>query len=716
MSTEAIILIVSVALNILLSCFIFVRNPKNLANRVFASFGLSVILWIIFNFLADNVASKGLLFTRLTLVFGACIAMSLIMLSTLFPRKIGVGKKITITFYLYFAVTVVLCMTPLFVSSVTHTSVGADLKVAPLYYVYPVFFIFSLSLLLVNFRRQSKEGTNIEKSQIKLLALGIVVYAIFAILSNVVLPIIVNNWSSSRYGPIFTIPFIGITGYAMIRHRLFDIRLAVARSMAYALTLAITTFVFILPVIILTTDILHTPLKPLGILVLGIVAFIVANIYGPLSSVFSKASNKLFYRDFYELQDVIDSLGNLLVRSVDPEEIRIKSKLILENALRPSSLVYLLDSDDLSDENRQLFTSLKRRHDGIVVFDELHVGKDETLLNQLRINNFVVAVRLRTTDEILGYMLLGYKKSGSIYTDTDKRLLTIAADEIAISLQNALRFEEIQNFNITLQEKVDDATRNLRKVNEKLKVLDETKDDFISMASHQLRTPLTSVKGYISMVLEEDAGTVTKLQKEMLGQAFFSSQRMVYLISDLLNVSRLKTGKFIIEPAPVDLSEVVQQELSQLQETAASRSLKLVYEKPKSFPTLMFDETKTRQVIMNFVDNAIYYTPAGGQVEVKLIDNPETIELRVVDNGIGVPKSEQPHMFSKFYRAGNARKARPDGTGLGLFMAKKVIIAEGGSVIFESEEGKGSSFGFVFSKQKLEVKSDQKLTPKPEPK
>jgi signal transduction histidine kinase len=298
-------------------------------------------------------------------------------------------------------------------------------------------------------------------------------------------------------------------------------------------------------------------------------------------------------------------------------------------------------------------------------------------------------------------MVLGPKKSGNLYSSQDLKVLEIIANELVIAVQNALRFEEIENFNLTLQEKVDDATRKLRRANEKLKALDETKDDFISMASHQLRTPLTSVKGYISMVLEGDAGKLTRMQKEMLGQSFFSSQRMVYLIADLLNISRLKTGKFIIEPTKVNLAEVVQEELGQLEETAASRSLTLTYEKPKQFPDLMLDETKTRQVIMNFVDNAIYYTPTGGHITVHLINNPATVELRVEDDGIGVPKSEQPHLFTKFYRAGNARKARPDGTGLGLFMAKKVVVAQSGSVIFESQEGKGSTFGFIFSKSKL---------------
>jgi signal transduction histidine kinase len=189
----------------------------------------------------------------------------------------------------------------------------------------------------------------------------------------------------------------------------------------------------------------------------------------------------------------------------------------------------------------------------------------------------------------------------------------------------------------------------------------------------------------------------------MLGQAFFSSQRMVFLIADLLNVSRLKTGKFVIVPNKTNLADVVQQEIGQLKETAATRGLTLTYSKPKNFPDLMLDETKTRQIIMNFVDNAIYYTPDHGKIEVRLTETPTTVELRVIDNGLGVPKADQPHLFTKFYRGGNARKARPDGTGLGLFMAKKVIIAQGGALIFESQEGKGSTFGFVFSKSKLAV-------------
>jgi signal transduction histidine kinase len=272
---------------------------------------------------------------------------------------------------------------------------------------------------------------------------------------------------------------------------------------------------------------------------------------------------------------------------------------------------------------------------------------------------------------------------------------------LVIAIQNALRFEEIKNFNVTLQDKVDDATKQLRKANQRLIELDQTKDDFISMASHQLRTPLTSIKGYVSMVMEGDAGKITKKQSELLDQAFISSQRMVYLIADLLNVSRLRTGKFVIEPKKTNLADVIEGEISQLKETAKSRDLELTFNKPKGFPELMLDETKIRQVIMNFADNAIYYTPSGGHIQVNLEDKGETIEFTVVDDGIGVPKSEQHNLFNKFYRAGNAKKARPDGTGLGLFMAKKVVVAQGGSIIFKTQENKGSTFGFSFAKKAL---------------
>jgi signal transduction histidine kinase len=302
------------------------------------------------------------------------------------------------------------------------------------------------------------------------------------------------------------------------------------------------------------------------------------------------------------------------------------------------------------------------------------------------------AVKLLARRQIVGLLVVGYLTPTHQLSQTDTDLLDRLSESIGVALDNKLLFEENQH-----------VLRQIKESNAKLRALDEAKDDFISMASHQLRTPLTSVKGYVSMMKEGDAGEITPMQRQMLNQAFFSSQRMVYLIADLLNVSRLRTGKFVIDTTPVNLSQMISEEVDQLTEIAKVHSQKLIYKPIKNFPELMLDDVKTRQVIMNFVDNALHYTPQGGTIKIRLIDNPTTVEFRVEDNGIGVPRSERPHLFTKFYRAANARKARPDGTGLGLFMAKKVIIAQGGSLIFETKEGKGSTFGFVFSKAKHAV-------------
>ena len=298
----------------------------------------------------------------------------------------------------------------------------------------------------------------------------------------------------------------------------------------------------------------------------------------------------------------------------------------------------------------------------------------------------IYIVPLRARNNNLGYMLVGTQILSEHAENFRLDLMTRLMGLVGVSIDSAILFGE------------------LKRTNKKLKELDSAKDEFISMASHQLRTPLTTIKGYLSMVLEGDAGKLNKEQHQFIDQAFGSSQRMVYLIADLLNVSRLNTGKFVIDPVETNLAEVVQQEVDQLQRHAATRNMELTYKKPAKFPIVKLDETKTRQVIMNFTDNALYYTPAGGKVKVDIRETPTAIEFTVSDNGIGVPKELQHKLFSKFYRADNAKQARPDGTGLGLFMAKKVIIAQGGAVIFKSKIGVGSTFGFSFPKKNILVK------------
>ncbi len=565
-----------------------------------------------------------------------------------------------------------------------------------------------------------------ERSKNYTLVLGLAQAMILSVSSTT---IFANSQLAQLLIPLSLFIMALIVSFTIIKHRLFNIQLIIARTIAYLLVLGASAAAFSFVVFggsALLSNGEHLPLAQQ--LLYTVAALTLAFMLPVLKKYFDRFSNQLFYRDAYDTQTFLDEFNKVLVSTYELTPLLQTGADTIADNLKSTYVMFGLKETDSAERRitgtvnhpsfseeviayvRSQTINLKTK---LIVTDQLD-AKHDVLQAQLLQNDVALIVRLVSgskQEEATGYLVLGPKKSGNAYSSQDLRVIEIIANESVIAIQNSLRTEEIQNFNRTLQAKVEEATRKLRSANEKLKVLDETKDDFISMASHQLRTPLTSIKGYISMVLEEDAGRINPQQEQMLSQAFFSSQRMVFLIADLLNLSRLKTGKFIIEAAPVNLADVVQQEIQQLTETAASRRHKLEYVKPLAFPTLMLDETKIRQVIMNFTDNAIYYTPNGGHIVVRLIDKPQTIELRIEDNGIGVPRNERPHLFTKFYRAGNARKARPDGTGLGLFMAKKIIIAQGGALIFDSTEGKGSTFGFSFSKKHLAKLAEVPVVP-----
>jgi signal transduction histidine kinase len=297
-------------------------------------------------------------------------------------------------------------------------------------------------------------------------------------------------------------------------------------------------------------------------------------------------------------------------------------------------------------------------------------------------------------EQIIGFLFLGPRSKG-MYSSYDIGMVFDIKHELAIAVQNAATLEAVKELNASLQQRIDSATDELRHSNEQLRGLDAAKDEFVSMASHQLRTPLTSVKGYISMMLEGDAGRVTKLQKQFLREALTSSERMVHLINDFLNVSRVQTGKFVIDPRSVDLAKIVRQEVRALETTAEARNMRLRLEVPPKPVNVEVDESKIRQVIMNFIDNALYYSKPDTDIRVTLRVFPKEIRLEVTDQGIGVPHAQQSQLFSKFFRADNARMQRPDGTGVGLYLAKMVIDGHGGKLLFSSKENVGSTFGFT---------------------
>lgn len=707
----------------LVGLFVLINNSKSIKNKTFFTLTSMISAWLLFLMLSDISKNEvlALWFLRFALFFGAIMYLSFVYFALVFPFNSKVTKKVVAVMSLPMLIIAFLSLTPIIVPSVSIQTFGTQPEgIGLLYTVTDLigisYLLAGIAILLYKYRKSNL----IQKNQIKFVLIGLLVAIVVNIFTGLVLTILKIETDFILFGGVSLFIFSIFVAYAIIKHKLFDIRLVVARTLGYVLSIVMLAGIYgFLAFIVVDNFIFNenssTTLKRA---VFTILAVVLATTYQPLKRFFDKWSNKIFYRDAYDSQELLDNLNKILVSTVDLNKLLKSSAIAINQSIRAEFVMFGIKQIDESPQ-RVLGTSEReftksdieavrsitpKLHQKSIITDTLP-EEESKLGGLLRKNNIAVLMRLTDTpksnQEGLGYIVLGNKKSGSPYSKQDIQVLEIIADELVLAIQNALRYEEIKNFSITLQDKVDDATKKLRSANKRLIELDQTKDDFISMASHQLRTPLTTIKGYISMVIEGDAGKVSKKQIELLDQAFVGSQRMVYLIADLLNVSRLRTGKFVIEPKKTNLADIVEGEITQLKETAKGRDLELTFSKPKNFPDLMLDETKIRQVIMNFADNAIYYTPSGGHIKVGLEDKGDFVEFTVTDDGIGVPKAEQHHLFNKFYRAGNAKKARPDGTGLGLFMAKKVVIAQGGSIIFKTQENRGSTFGFSFNKQPL---------------
>lgn len=693
-------------------------HSRKLAYTMFSLFSYSLSIFILFQFLATiNFLDRSILWIQLSFLVSELLAGFFLLFTYLYPDKNKLPKSIIVV-----SLTPILALgwasfSNLLIENINFSNFQ-NFRSGPLYnlqsMVIVAYIIAGLAIMLAKSYR-AKGG---DRQKLLILLLAIIVPAVVLAITGMD-DAGVELVQALR--PISVFVMTVLATYAIIYKRLFDIRATVARTLAYLLSFGILIALYALVVfgvssfVSLGADLTHAQ----RIFYIGI-ALVFAITLPRLKRIFDKLSNKLFYQDAYDVQDFIDELNktivsdiqlrNLLKSSAEVIQSNLKTEFVTFGIKQTESLPQQIIGSSSSVERFKQADITKVRsltpdiNQKVIITDELEMEHSE-LKDILLRYNIGMLVRLATDvgngKEGIGYIVLGYKRSGSPFNGTDIKTVEIISNSMVVAIQNSMRFEEIQHFSITLQKKVDDATRQLERTNKKLVAMDETKDEFISMASHQLRTPLTSVKGFISMLLDGDFGKITPKQREILKETFASSQRMVYLIADFLNVSRIRTGKFVIELTEVDLSEIITQELSQLQEMAASREVTLKFEAPADFPKAMLDENKIRQVMMNFIDNAIYYTPKEGTTNIQLYKTAKDIVYKVIDNGIGVPKSEQHKLFTKFFRAKNAQKARPDGTGLGLFMAQKVIVAQGGSIIFESTEGKGSTFGFSFPLSKV---------------
>lgn len=245
------------------------------------------------------------------------------------------------------------------------------------------------------------------------------------------------------------------------------------------------------------------------------------------------------------------------------------------------------------------------------------------------------------------------------------------------------------------KEKLEKLTLALEDANDELQKLDQAKSEFISIASHQLRAPLTIIKGYTSMILEGTMGKISQAVRDALEKTYTSGEQLIKLIASLLDLSRIESGKIRYEFKPANFVEIIQDVAGEFKANADKKGVTLAFEnKAEGLPALSLDADKIREMVINFIDNAIKYTPVGKAIFVLLEKKKNGwVRLSVRDEGTGIKKEDLKKLFIKFNRTDEAHAQDPNGMGIGLYFAKRVVEDHGGFVGVESEGlGKGSTF------------------------
>jgi K+-sensing histidine kinase KdpD len=292
--------------------------------------------------------------------------------------------------------------------------------------------------------------------------------------------------------------------------------------------------------------------------------------------------------------------------------------------------------------------------------------------------------------KVEGVLVIALDRAYSTLNRYEKEALESLVDVVAVALDKALVYRELQ------------------KANEHLQELDKAKSEFMSIASHQLRTPLTGIMGYLSMIDSGDYGAMTKEQAPVVKDILEAPRRLIRMVNIFLNVTRIEAGRFILNYTKVPFHDVIEDMYKELKPTADAKHVTLVYNKTE-LPVAEVDKDKIKDVVLNLIDNAIKYSPQGS-VAVSAESDGKIVHVMVKDTGVGIAPVEAKNLFSKFVRGSGIARVEPNGSGLGLFIAKKIVEEHGGRIWVESEgEGKGSTFQF-----EIPLKADKEAIKKVE--
>jgi signal transduction histidine kinase len=596
-----------------------------------------------------------------------------------------------------------------------------------IYSLFICLFVISIIYSIFELNRQYEKSNGIKRAQIKYLIL-----AFFLGFSG----------GLTSYPPVYGIqeiyPFWNSTifisalmiSYAILRYRLMDIRIFVRKVVFFGGMAGIVYGSFYLTtwfydIFLGGTYSAKTYVAGLVVAPLFVGVFVLAN------KLLKNFTNKYLFFSLYNYQETITKLASELDDSIDLNKIvnlivnTIKDTMQLDkagvllinkerglNKYKIAKVIGFDETNGISLVQDNFLTKYLQKIQKPLVKEELGIlakdmggleGKQsfENLEKNMEKIEASLCLPLINANKLTGIIVLGSKVSGDAYSNEDLNLLDTLSKQASIALENARLYKEVQEFSKTLQQKVDEQTKEIRKAYEvekearkSLENMNDAKNQFIMATQHHLRTPLTSMYGYLDLIRGGSYGKVPKKLEEVLDKFNTCTANEIKIVNDLLDISQFQLGRQVVFPREeVKIEEILKEALADVKLEADKKGIYLKLEFPANLLPIKADPQKLRVALYNIVDNAVKYTQKGG-VDIIIEPESETLRIIVKDTGVGISKENQKDLFNKLFERGEgAMQMFATGRGIGLWITSRIIEGHKGKVWAESEgEGKGSKF------------------------
>lgn len=697
--------------------------------RYLLFFVLSILAWQITLYLY-YVTKENLNLTligRVNFSASAFMVSSLLLFTIAFPKDIP--KKYYLASILIIVETVLLAIITLFTPLIAENEIWTGYEHKTEFgYLYPLFvihFIGYASAIIVIFLKKYISEQEPFKTQIRYIMIGTILSCSLGIITNIILPWIFNYFELQKIAPVWVVLLSIFLTYTVAKHRLFDTKIVLGRVFHTAILSVFLTLSFY-TIIYIQTRIWGTLYSPDSLISGIVLSVFYIPIFHYLNNAISNFLDIRFVYSTYNPKDIINELTLKTANILDiPAIYEVTNKTIAQPMNISNLHIIVCERDKIifsSAENSYTSAIIALSHEipeGVNlddIFTEFQkVGNRDFVIETLQRLKIQILIPLVISQDNKALLCIGKKLDNKPYTSKEIEIFEMVKGSLSLCIGRALLHYSIKSFNLTLQQKVDSATKELTESNKELedlyknlKEIYQKEKDLMDVAGHEFRTPASILKLNLYLLKKrlteiQNGKPDEKIQK-YLDRLLEGTERQIKLIETFLESARINNERFEIQVEKTDITKMAATTVSELRPFAQQKKLDLNYNPPEKPIFAEVDKVRIREVLDNLLNNAIKYTKKGGIV-LKLSETDDTFSFSIKDSGIGIKPEDRDLLFKKFSRVDNyiggedGSIVRPGGTGLGLFVAKTIVDAHKGTIAVESTPGVGSIFTVQIPKQ-----------------